>query len=303
MLHRIQKMISAVLVVALLAVVVCPAMALAANAKVNSSSARVYKSASTSSASVKMKKGTKLTVKAVRGSWAMVTKNGYTGYMPVQYLDSTTRYKAYISKNTYIYKSASTSSTKAGIVKNTTVYVVGKSGSFYRVQNSTGSRTGYVKSGCLSRSKSGGSSSSSAKKSSAKSKVVKMDWFKGGSKVLKKGSYGYIYDIKTGIKVKIKRMGGHNHADVEPATAADTRKLLKIAGGKWSWDSHAVILMAGGKCVACAINTMPHGDQTITDNGYDGQFCLHMSGSLTHASGKLNKSHQKAINAAYNWAH
>ena len=290
-------MLSAVLIVALLAVVVCPAMALAANAKVNSSSARVYKSASTSSASVKMKKGTKLTVKAVRGSWAMVTMNGHTGYMPVQYLDSTTRYKAYISKNTYVYKSASTSSAKAGIAKNTAVYVVGVSGDFYRVQNSNGSRTGYVKSGCLSRSQSGGS------KASAKSAVEKTDWFKGGSKVLKKGSYGYIYDIKTGIKVKIKRMGGHNHADVEPATAADTRKLLKIAGGKWSWDAHAVILMAGGKCVACSINTMPHGDQTITDNGYDGQFCLHMSGSLTHASGKLNKYHQKAIKAAYDWAH
>ena len=297
MLRYVQKMISAALIVALLAVVVCPAMALAANAKVNTSSARVYKTASTSSASVKMKKGTKLTVKAVRGSWAMVTLNGHTGYMPVQYLDSTKRYKAYISKNTYVYKSASTSSAKAGIAKNTAVYVVGVSGGFYRVQNSNGTRTGYVKSGCLSRSQSGG------KKASAKSAVVKMDWFSGGNKVMKKGSYGYIYDIKTGIKVKIKRMGGHNHADVEPATAADTRKLLKISGGKWSWDAHAVILSAGGKLVACSINTMPHGDQTITDNGYEGQFCLHMSGSLTHASGTLNKYHQKAINAAYNWAH
>ena len=130
-----------------------------------------------------------------------------------------------------------------------------------------------------------------------------MNWFNGGSDVLKKGSYGYIYDIDTGIVVRIKRMGGHNHADVEPATAADTRKLLKISGGKWSWDSHAEILMSGGKYVACAINTMPHGDQTIRNNNYDGQFCLHMSGSLTHASGKLNAYHQKAIETAYKWAH
>ena len=304
MLRRIQKMISAVLVVALLAVVFCPAMALAANAKVNSSSARVYRSASTSSASVKMKKGTKLTVKAVHGSWAKVTLGGHTGYMKVKYLNSTSRYKAYISKNTYIYRNASSSSSKRSISRNTAVYVVGKSGSYYRVQNSSGSRTGYVKAGCLSRSKSkSGGKSSGSKKSSWKSKVVKMNWFKGGNKVLKKGCYGYIYDVKTGIKAKIKRMGGHNHADVEPASAADTRKLLKIAGGKWSWDSHAVILMAGGKYVACAINTMPHGDQTIRNNGYDGQFCLHTSGSLTHASGSLNSSHQRAIKTAYNWAH
>ena len=284
------------MVLALLTAVICPAMASAASAKVNSSSARVYQKASTSSASVKMKKGTKLTVKSVSGSWAKVSLNGRTGYMQVKYLNSTTRYKAYISKKTYVYSSASTSSRKTSVSKNTAVYVVGKSGSFYRVQNASGSRTGYVKSGCLSRSR---------KSSSAvvKSKVVKMNWFKGGNKVLKKGAYGYIYDVKTGIKVKIKRMGGHNHADVEPATAADTRKLLRACGGKWSWDSRAEILIAGGKYVACAINTQPHGDQTIKNNNYDGQFCLHMSGSLTHKSSKQNASHQKAIETAYNWAH
>ena len=97
-------------------------------------------------------------------------------------------------------------------------------------------------------------------------------------------------------------MGGHNHMDVEPATAADTRKLLRVSGGKWSWDSHAEILIAGGKYVACAINTMPHGDQTIRNNNYNGQFCLHTSGSLTHNSGKQNASHQKAIETAYKWA-
>ena len=120
---------------------------------------------------------------------------------------------------------------------------------------------------------------SKAKKNSAswKSKVVKMNWFKGGSNVLKKGHYGIIYDIDTGISLRIKRMGGHYHADVEPATAADTAKLKRVAGGHFSWGSEAVILKAGGKYVACGINTKPHGDQTIRGNNYNGQFCLHMS--------------------------
>ena len=117
------------------------------------------------------------------------------------------------------------------------------------------------------------------------------------------GQSGVVYDISTGITMRIKRMGGHNHADVEPATASDTAKLLKIAGGRFSWDSHAVILHAGGKYVACAINTKPHGDQTIKDNGYDGQFCLHMLGSKTHGSDSVNEEHQKSIIKAYNWAH
>jgi len=80
--------------------------------------------------------------------------------------------------------------------------------------------TGYIKSSAL------GTAQVKKKTTNWKSKVVKMNWFDGGSSVLKKGHYGYIYDIDTGITVRIKRMGGSNHADCEPATKADTAKLL-----------------------------------------------------------------------------
>ena len=300
---------------------ITPAMAQSATAKVSSSSAKIYKRASRSSASAKLKKGTKVTVKAVSGSWAKVKVSGKTGYMPVKYLSqsssssstkssksskSSSRYKAYVTQRTYVYASASSSSARRSISANSRVYVVGKSGSYYKVQNSSGS-TGYVKASYVSRSKSSSSSSSGSKKTGSskswKSQVVKMDWFKNGKNVLKKGAYGYIYDIDSGIELKIKRMGGHYHADVEPATAKDTAKLLKVAGGHFSWKSHAVILKAGGKYVACGINTMPHGDQTIRNNGYEGQFCLHMTNSITHGSTKENKEHQHSIERAYNWAH
>lgn len=211
------------------------------------------------------------------------------------------RYTAYISKATYVYKKASTSSTKKAIGVNTKVYVTGASGSFYRVQNASGTGTGYVLSGCLSKSKVATGKSSTGP--AWKSKVVKKDWFKGGSSVLKTGYYGYIYDIATGITLRIKRMGGHNHADVEPATAADTAKLKKIAGGAFSWDAHAVILRVGNTYVACSINTKPHGDQTIKNNKYNGQFCLHMTNSTTHGTDTVNANHQAMINSAYGWAH
>ena len=206
-------------------------------------------------------------------------------------------YTAYINKKTYVYKKASTSSTRRKVSQNTKVTVTGSSGSFYKVRRS--GVTGYVLKTYVSRSK----TTTSSKSTSWKSKVVKLDWFKTGKNVLKKGAYGYLYDIATGITLRIKRMGGTNHADVEPATASDTAKLKKIAGGTFSWNSHAVILNAGGKYVACAINTMPHGSQTIRSNNYDGQFCLHTSGSWTHASSKENASHQYNIQRAYNWAH
>ena len=206
MLRRLQKMICLLAVALLITSAMTPAMAKTVTARVNSSSAKVYKKASRSSRSVKLEKGVSVKVTAVSGSWARVKLNGKTGYMPKKYL------------------SVSTSR-----------------------------------------------SSSKSKKSSKswKSKVVKMNWFKGGSNVLRKGHYGTIYDIDTGISLRIKRMGGHYHADVEPATAADTAKLKRIAGGDFSWRSEAVILKAGGKYVACGINTEPHGDQTIYNNHYD----------------------------------
>lgn len=293
----------AVLFIAMMAFAdISPALATSISVKVNTNT-KVYKSPSTSSASLTMKKGLSLKLTGVSGSWAQVKYNGVTGYCKLSCLNTTTRYPGYISKKTYLYKSASTSASKVALSVNTKVYVIGKSGSFYRVQNSSGSVTGYVKTGYISKSKVSTSTSSTNSAAYYKSKVVKLNWYGTGQNVLKKGEYGYIYDIKSGQTIKIKRMGGSNHADVEPATASDTAKLKAACGGEFSWDSRPVILIANGKYVACAINTLPHGDQTITDNNYDGQFCLHMVGSKTHGSDSVNETHQDTIDDAYNWAH
>ena len=292
------------LLIVALAATLLPTGALATSAKVNSGSARLYSSDSTSASSVALEKGLSATVKSVSGDWAKVSIKGVTGYVPVKYLNTSSRTAVYTSKSTHVYKSASSSSDKVSVEANTKLYVVGVSGDYLRVQNSSGSKTGYVPSSDVSRSKSSlVKKSASGSSSSWKSKVVKLNWYDGGSSVLDTGDYGYIYDIDSGVTVKIKRMGGHSHADCEPATAADTAKLKKIAGGSFSWDCIPVILHAGGKYVACSINTMPHGDQTISGNGYDGQFCLHMVGSKTHGSDKVNPNHQACIDKAYKWAH
>ncbi len=276
----------------------------ASGAKVNSSSARFYKSRSTASDSVPLAKGASVSVKSVSGSWAKVSVKGVTGYVPVKYLNTSSRRVGYTNKSTHIYRAASSASAGVSVKVNTKLYVVGASGNYLRVQNASGSRTGYVPSSAVSSSKTKTSTGSTKKSSGSwKSKVVKLNWFNGGSSVLDTGDYGYIYAVNSGISLKIKRMGGHNHADCEPATASDTRKLKKIAGGSFSWDCIPVILYAGGKYVACSINTMPHGDQTITGNGYNGQFCLHMVGSKTHGTESVNENHQDAIDTAYNWAH
>lgn len=232
--HSPRRMLAIAL--ALLMLLSATAVAESVKAVVNTSSAKLYKSASTSSDSVKLSKGVKVTVSAVKNGWAKVKVNGVTGYMKT---------------------SALSSADKA-------------------------------------------SSNSASGDKSWKSKVVAIKWFDGGSHVLKKGHYGYIYDIKSGYTIKIYRMGGVNHADIEPATAADAQKLKKLGS---SWDPRPVILSAGGKYVAASINTKAHGDQTITTNGYDGQICLHMVGSKTHGGDAVRADHQECILKAYKWAH
>ena len=135
-----------------------------------------------------------------------------------------------------------------------------------------------------------------------KRKVKLMDWYHGGSSVLRLDGYGYIYDIKTGITLRVKRCGGTSHADLEPATKKDTYKLWKLDHG-FSWDRRPVILFCHGKYVAASINTKPHGKQTIRSNGFKGQFCLHMLNSRTHGSKRVDGDHMSCVRQAYNWAH
>jgi len=296
-LHFSRKVTCLLLVLAFL--LAAPAMALSVGVRVNTAS-RFFKSPSTSSAYVPIPQGTPLTMTGYSGVWARVSYKNITGYMPLSHLNTTSRYAGYINRNCYLYASASGGAAKKGVYANTKVYVIGRSGNFFRVQNASGSITCYVPVGCVSHTP---VATASAPSSNWRSRVVKMNWFSGGSGVLPVGGYGYLYDIATGLVIHVKRMGGHNHADLEPASKSDTAKLLRVAGGSFSWASHPVILYPNGKFVACAINTMPHGSQTLSSNGFNGQFCLHMTGSLTHETGRVNGTHQAAINYAYNWAH
>ena len=317
MAHFLRKWMSAILAMLVLAGAMMPAaLAESYSAYINSST-KIYKKASSSSASMSVKKGTKCEVTAISGKWARVTRSGVTAYIQVKYLTMNDRIKAYANCDTKVYKRASSSSSSTKIAVNTEVYIVGCSGNYWKVETKNGETTAYIKMSNVSWSKVKTEEPEEIPELNPeetpeetpdteinwKDQVVKMDWYDGGSEVLDRGDYATIYHCKTGTTIRIKRMGGHHHADLEPATAEDTAKLLKMAGGKFSWDSRAVILHSEGKYVACAINTMPHGDQTISNNGYNGQFCLHMVDSRTHGSDTVNTAHQAAIKKAYNWAH
>jgi len=261
-----KKMIAALIELFLLAVLYTANTADASITAYLNRTTWVYAKPSTSSARVRVAKGTKVSVLAVRSSWAWIEKNHHKGYIQTKYLS---RKKPLLTPRPTPRPTATPVPTATPLPTESTATPT---------QSMEDSVPAWRR------------------------RVERVEWFNGGSKIVKRGGYAYIYDIDTGLTLRIKRKGGTNHMDVEPASKKDTATLKKIAGGTFSWKSHAVVLIKGGRYIAAAINTQPHGEYTIKDNDFPGQFCLHMVGSKTHETNRINPEHQKSIERVLKWS-
>lgn len=128
-----------------------------------------------------------------------------------------------------------------------------------------------------------------------------LDWFSHTDTIPKKAVVT-IKDCKTGKTFQAKRWSGASHMDTEPLTAEDTAIMKEIYGGAWSWDRRAILVKYDGHVYAASMNGMPHGTSTI-DNGFDGHFCVHFTGSKTHGTDRVDEDHQAAVAQAtqYSW--
>ena len=239
----------------------------------------VYARPSTSAARVRVARGIKVEVLAVRSSWARVKRAKYTAYIQTRYLS-----KKPPATPTPRPTATPRPTPRPTVTPKPTPLPTGTAApTATAAPTVTPAPTGVVT-------------------PSWRRQVERVEWFNGGSKIVKRGGYAYIYDIDTGLTLRIKRKGGTNHMDVEPASKKDTATLKKIAGGAFSWKSHAVVLIVKSRYIAAAINTMPHGDQTIKDNDFPGQFCVHMAGAKTHGTDRVNPDHQASIDRVMKWA-
>ena len=289
---RITRTMFRLLLIAglVLAMGAAPALASSIPAWINNSQAKVYTSDGTSGS---LRAGTEVSVTAAKNGWAMFNYNGNTGYVRTMYLTAKEGITGYVKKSAYVYKEASTTAKKAGpLAVGTELKIVGVNGKFYQVTN--GKALAYIPKSAVSKKKPSDTAIMA-------SKVQFVNWDKG-TRLFSTGDYVQIYDIQSGLTIRVRRLGGTNHAELEPATADDTAMILQMDGGKFSWNSRPVILCVGDFYLAAAINTMPHGEQSIKNNNFDGQFCLHLVGSKTHGTNCENSSHQAAIKYAYKWA-
>lgn len=142
----------------------------------------------------------------------------------------------------------------------------------------------------------------------------KIDWYTGGIQTLwAKGKVAVIKDVKTGHTMNVYRWSGGYHADVEPLTAADTARMCKMYGvssadqieSKNLYQRRPIWVTIGGRTFAASMFGFPHnypeGD-TIANNDFRGQFCIHFINSKTHIGNRVDEEHQQAIADAYNAA-
>ncbi len=139
----------------------------------------------------------------------------------------------------------------------------------------------------------------------------KIDWWTGGiNEMWGKGQNYKVYDVKTGIVWWAHRWSGGYHVDAEPLTAGDTARLCKCYGTSSAkeiesrdlYQRRPSLVTIGNRTFACSLYGVPHnypdGD-TIADNEYDGQLCIHFTNSKTHGGNSVNKEHQEAIEYAW----
>ncbi|WP_209123805.1 LysM peptidoglycan-binding domain-containing protein [Alkalihalobacillus sp. BA299] len=125
-----------------------------------------------------------------------------------------------------------------------------------------------------------------------------LDWWTEARYVFSTGKVATITDFQTGKQFQVKHTMGGNHADSEPLMARDAQIMKEIWGGGYSWTPRAIIVEVDGRKLAAAMHSMPHGDQVIHDNNYNGHFCIHFLNSQRHSDGKIQESMQRQIELA-----
>ena len=140
-------------VIVMLALLCSEALAAAVPCYINANT-KIYNRPWTSAQSLGVPAGLSCYMVAWQGNWALVQRDSMQAFIPLPYLTLAYRLTAYAAVDTPLYKTPSASSGKIlTIPKGTAVYINGRCDAFFRVQDESGSVTGYVSAGNLSATK------------------------------------------------------------------------------------------------------------------------------------------------------
>lgn len=304
------RILAALMAITLITSFSAPALAASFRAKINSSSAKVYNVPSTSSKIyVQGGQGVTVTVTGYANGWARIKYNGNTGYTQIKNLNLVSRPKGYTKKSTPVYRQDSTSSTRLGTLSaGSAVYVVGVSSNFYRVQNASGTITGYVQKGTLatksalmsaykkyltymSASSGSGSSGSSSSSNSGSNSSASNGSSSGGStsggstsggSSSSGGSTTTLTPADALIKEALKYLGAGYALPANPPSTFNCSAYVKYVYGKlgYSMKSTAVEQCADNRYTRITdISKLKKGDilcfDTTEDDDDNGRVCDH----------------------------
>ena len=119
----------------------------------------------------------------------------------------------------------------------------------------------------------------------SKSQVKLMHWYNEVKPLLKGQKSIYVYDPATGYSFTLHLYSLGRHADVEPMTAQDTANMMAAFGGVETWTPKFVyVKLPNGEWTAATMHNVAHGGQSIKDNNFNGQNCVHFLRDMDECS-------------------
>ena len=108
-----------------------------------------------------------------------------------------------------------------------------------------------------------------------------------------------VIDIETGKTYEVIRVGGYNHADVEPIDSYNTDIMYSIYDDTWQWTRRPVWVKIKGRYIAASINGYPHAYDYISGNNMTGHTCIHFYKSRTHGTNNWDPDHKTCVEIAF----
>jgi len=112
-----------------------------------------------------------------------------------------------------------------------------------------------------------------------------LHWFNDVKPALRGKSSIYVYDPASKYSYTLHLYSLGNHADVEPQTADDTANMMAAFGGKATWTPKFVyVRLPNGVWTVATMHNVAHGGQSIKDNNFEGQNCVHFLRDMAEVS-------------------
>ena len=136
------------------------------------------------------------------------------------------------------------------------------------------------------------------------SELKLLHWYTDVKPVLRGKKSIYVYDPASGYSFTLHLYSLGRHADVEPMTAQDTANMMAAFGGKAYWEpvKFVYVKLPNGVWTVATMHNVAHGGQSIKDNNFNGQNCVHFLRDMdecTKNDPSYGVKNQKAIRE--NW--